>query len=208
MTKHGTASQVAGSYIELQAAVLRALPRDIDPDVALGWTQNSKSLARVLKSALTPNGKSSVGNFFLISCDGSHEASELVARGKYDQSNRQITNKLFPIRGHAPTERAIRMIELVEFDYNPTSEEVLSEFRRRGLERPTYEDALCFGIQHPKEQRQHVIVFLHELTYIDGNSVLLMLSTSADTIKRYLCLVTYDRRWQGNYVFAAVHKSE
>ncbi|MBI2033928.1 MAG: hypothetical protein HYT13_02415 [Candidatus Liptonbacteria bacterium] len=51
-TKHGTASQVTGGYVEFQAAVLRALPRDINPDVALGWTQNGESLARVLREAI------------------------------------------------------------------------------------------------------------------------------------------------------------
>ena len=59
-TKHGTASQVTGSYVEFQGAVLRALPRDINPDVALGWTQNIESLARVLRDALMPDGKSGI----------------------------------------------------------------------------------------------------------------------------------------------------
>ncbi len=53
---HGTASQltVDGAYVEFQLAVLRALPRDIDPDIADGWRNNGQSLARVLREALLP----------------------------------------------------------------------------------------------------------------------------------------------------------
>lgn len=59
MAKHGTASQVTGGqvtggYIEFQAAVLRALPRNIDSDVALYWTRNGEELARVLHKLLRP----------------------------------------------------------------------------------------------------------------------------------------------------------
>ena len=53
---NGTASQltVPGAYVEFQLAVLRALPRDINPDVADGWRNNGQSLARVLREALLP----------------------------------------------------------------------------------------------------------------------------------------------------------
>jgi hypothetical protein len=40
--------------VEFQLAVLRALPRDINPDVADGWRNNGESLARVLKRVLVP----------------------------------------------------------------------------------------------------------------------------------------------------------
>ena len=53
---NGTASQltVPGAYVEFQLAVLRALPRDINPDVADGWRNNGQSLARALREALLP----------------------------------------------------------------------------------------------------------------------------------------------------------
>jgi len=54
MKKDGTASQVTGNYVEFQAAVLRALPRDIDPDVAFGWAQNGEALAKNLRGVLIP----------------------------------------------------------------------------------------------------------------------------------------------------------
>ena len=53
MPRRGTAS-VSGDFVEFQAAVLRALPRNIDPTTASGWTNNGRALAKVLREALTP----------------------------------------------------------------------------------------------------------------------------------------------------------
>ncbi|OGM89382.1 hypothetical protein A3J77_01165 [Candidatus Wolfebacteria bacterium RBG_13_41_7] len=51
----GTASQqVSGWYVEFQAAVIRALPRDIDQDVADGWRENGETLAENLREMLIP----------------------------------------------------------------------------------------------------------------------------------------------------------
>ena len=51
---HGTALlHVDGAYVELQKAVINALPRDISPDVADYWRNNNESLARVLRESLS-----------------------------------------------------------------------------------------------------------------------------------------------------------
>lgn len=198
-TKHGTAFKVAGGYIEFQAAVLRALPRDIDSDVALGWTQNGEALAHALREVLLPNGKTS-GNVFSITCEGA-KASELVRLGKYDWVNSDITDKRFPIEPHAPVSSTI---ELVEFDHDPDSEEVLVEFARRGLERPSYEDALAFGIAYPEEQRKHPVVFLHDPVQAGGSRDVLVLH--GDDRGRDLDLDWFGSRWLRYDVFAAVRK--
>lgn len=59
MVIHGTASQlkVDGAYVEFQLAVLRALPRDINPDIADGWRNNGQTLAKVLREVLLSPGK-------------------------------------------------------------------------------------------------------------------------------------------------------
>ena len=94
-TKHGTASQVTGSYVEFQAAVLQALPRDIDSDVALGWTQNGESLARVLREALTPDNKPA-GNTYPLSVDYERSVEKGVKAGRYDWANSDINSRNFP----------------------------------------------------------------------------------------------------------------
>jgi hypothetical protein len=52
MVTHGTVLSVRGPYVELQAAVLKALPRDIDDDLALSWANNGEALARGLREML------------------------------------------------------------------------------------------------------------------------------------------------------------
>ena len=54
MTNHGTAS--IGLYIELQAAVLRQLPRpgEMTSEIVDGWIQNQASLKRILHEVLLP----------------------------------------------------------------------------------------------------------------------------------------------------------
>ncbi len=201
MPKHGTASQVTGSYVEFQAAVLRALPRDLDSEVTLGWTQNGESLARVLREALSPNGKTD--NVFSVICEGSYKASELVARGNYDWANDWITDERFPIQKHAPVSRTIELVKFINHD--PTSEEVLAEFARRGLERPTYEDALYFGIQYPEEQRKRPVVFLHEPVLLpdDYRGVLVLRGYAG---RRSLSLYWFGDHWGRDYAFAGVRK--
>lgn len=202
MTKHGTTSQVTGSYLEFQVAVLRALPRNIDPDIVLNWMRNGESLTRVLKDALTPNNKI-IDNIFRITCEGLCKTSELVKRGKYGWSDNDITDKLFPLQEHAPVNRRI---ELIRFNDSLTSEEVLAEFNNRGLECPTYEDALYFGIEHPEEQRKYPIVFLHEPVR-DQHDDRYVLILSEDASRRYLDLVNFfASNWFWNDVFAAVRK--
>lgn len=55
-----TSDLVDGRWVEFSAAVLRALPRNIDPGTALKWASNGKDLARVLRSALCSPGDSSL----------------------------------------------------------------------------------------------------------------------------------------------------
>ena len=147
--------------------------------------------------------------FALTILPGSHTASELVKQGNYDSSDDSITDKRFPIGENAPRTRTL---ELVEFDYDPSTEEVLAEFERRGLEPPDYVDALYFGIQYPEEQRKRLItVFLHEPVRVPGGNLMGtggygFLEISGNRTWRTLRLVLYPRRWSRTCVFAAVRK--
>ena len=143
------------------------------------------------------------GNTFSITCEGSYKTSELVVQGDYGWPDNWITDELFPIQKHAPVGRTI---ELVEFDHEPPSEEVLEKLAQRGLERPTYEDALYFGIQHPEEQRKRPVVFLHEpVLRPDGDRGVLVLEERAG--ERDLYLLRFDSRGRRHYAFAAVRPS-
>ncbi|GEM_PF-5692673 len=65
MSNRGTVS-VSGAYVELQTAVLKALPRNIEDEVALNWANNGEALTRFL-SGLCPSeqvAKTVEGIFF------------------------------------------------------------------------------------------------------------------------------------------------
>jgi len=140
---------------------------------------------------------------FSLTLEGVHATSELVRLGCYDQvDDGRITNERFPLWRHDPIEREI---ELVEFDHEPTLNEVLAEFEHRGLERPTPEDAFYFGVQHPEEQEKHPIVFLHEpVRSVGWTCYFLTLSKSG--VGRCLILYWLFDKWSRRYVFAGVRR--
>ncbi|MDO8470349.1 MAG: hypothetical protein Q7S63_00015 [bacterium] len=143
-----------------------------------------------------------IASVFSLTLEGSSKTSDLVKQGKYDWSDDLIIDERFPIQEHAPLDRDI---ELFEFDHDPSDGEVLEELKRRGLERPTYEDALYFGIKYPEEQRKRPIVFLHEpVRDPRGGLGVLVLGGLAGL--RYLRLDWLGDRWDRDYVFAGVRK--
>lgn len=214
MTSHGTATNYAlGQFAEVQATITRALPKALmgtDPKEVIRALQNGEQLERMLAEGLRSLQGGTLGggkviSSFAIRCEGL-KVSELVRRGGYDMVNDLITDESFPLEAHEPVTREI---EFVEFDHEWTSREGLNELRRLGLERPTPEDALCFGIDHPNEQREHPLAFLHEPVR-DGVLVLdsvLVLDGSLGGVGRYLFLIRFERGWSRNVLLAGVRPS-
>ena len=154
-----------------------------------------------LQSLLRGESFSDVG--LSILCDGSRKASQLIKAGGYDWHNDWITDERFPIKKHSSVRKTI---EYVTFNHDPSSEEALEEFRKRGLQRPSYEDALRFGAQHKEEQRNGPIVFLHEPVLApDGSRFVLVLDGGAGL--RSLFLGWFDYRWPRGYRVAGVRES-
>ena len=164
-----------------------------------GYPFNPEKLQEYLQNAI--EGRFGVSSF-LLTLDGSYSASKLIKKGKYDWFNDDITDERFPIQKREPIEHKI---ELVEFDHDPSSEEVLAEFKERGLERPIYEDAFYYGIKYPEEQRKHPVVFLHEpVLNPDGRRNVLVLG--GDDGERRLRLICFGYEWSRRCAFAGVRK--
>ncbi|TSC56844.1 MAG: hypothetical protein Greene071421_354 [Parcubacteria group bacterium Greene0714_21] len=138
---------------------------------------------------------------FPITLEGSLKTSELVKQGK-EWFDDWITDGRFPIKEHAPLDRTI---ELLEFDHDPSNNQILEELLRRGLERPTYEHALYFGIKHPEEQRKRPIIFLHEPVRGKGGS-LYVLVLREEAGHRGLYLYGFETSWNRGCAFAGVRK--
>jgi len=115
-----------------------------------------------------------------------------------------VTSENFPAR-HAGGPRR-REIVLLRFDREVATEEVVAAAVSVGLERPVYEDALYFGIQHSEVQREGPIVFLHD-PWIGffGRRDVVCLWENAD--RRELGLEGFDERWSPAYRFAFVRRA-
>ena len=140
--------------------------------------------------------------FRLTKIGDGRTTEELVRAGNYNYADPGINSRNFPVR---PAKRGVREIVLLEFDHDPTSEEVLAEAMKQNLDRPVYEDALYFGVEHPEVQRERPVVFLHEpWRYPGGYLSVLYLWSSAG--HRELYLSWFGSRWDCYYRFAFVRK--
>lgn len=122
------------------------------------------TLARV--RAFLKNGSATLvqaaTTVFTFMTGDKRSAKELLAAGNYDwvgdYARQFVEGKKFRLADKAEEVDIV----LVEFSHDPSSEEVLAEFAKQGLERPMEEDTLRFGEKYPDEQKKYPIVFLHE----------------------------------------------
>jgi GNAT superfamily N-acetyltransferase len=142
---------------------------------------------------------------YRISLGGRRSTEELVDAGGYGYAHSCVTSENFPVRPLAagPT----REILLVEFEREVTSADVLAEAVRLGLERPAYEDALHFGIEHPDVQRERPVVFLHDpwVGFFGRRDVLCLWENAG---RRELGLEGFDDRWGRPFRFAFVRRDD
>jgi hypothetical protein len=110
-----------------------------------------------------------------------------------------VTSENFPAWRRAGSR--VREIVLLRFDRNVTSEEAIAEAARHGLEPPTYEDALHFGVEHPEVQREGPVVFLHDpwVGFFGRRDVLCLWSNAG---RRELGLEGFDGSWSPHHRFA------
>ncbi|MDI6606786.1 MAG: hypothetical protein QME65_06580, partial [Candidatus Omnitrophota bacterium] len=187
-------------YMELLRAILDERARQIIKETtACKRVDDEETLKKAGREALL--SPTILGPFINI-CKGGLKASELVKLGNYDSVSSLMRDDLFPLDPHQPL---IRVIELVKFAHSLTSEEVLSELERLGLNRPTPQDALFFGINHPEEQMKSPIVFLHEPVEAPPGRFSVFVLYAVDG-KRYLGLDWLSIKWGQICLFAGVRQ--
>jgi hypothetical protein len=137
---------------------------------------------------------------YRIARAGPRSTEQLVEAGGYGYAHSCVTSENFPSGAVSagPAE-----IVLIGFDGAVTASEALAEAARRGLARPTYEDALHFGAEHPEAQCAHPIVFLHEpwVGYFGRRDVLCLWSNAG---RRELGLDGFDDAWSPRSLFAFI----
>jgi len=138
---------------------------------------------------------------YRITTGDGRSTEELVEAGKYAYAHSCVTSDNFPAR-HLGGKRA-REIVLLEFDHDVTSADAIAEAARLGLEPPTYEDALYFGVAYPEVQRERPVAFLHDpWVGFFGRRDVLSLWSNAD--RRELGLEGFDDPWRPGWRFAFV----
>lgn len=156
MKNHGTVSTITGNYVEFQAAVLRALPRDIDRKFVLEWTQSGKSLSRVLREALLESGRFSDLSYSIeVNYDETIEG--VIKGGTYDWYHPSISSGNFPSE-----ESGIDTIE-VEFIYFNriiSLEDAFLEIDRMGYRSLDIREFLALGKDPTRIQKKFPIVAL------------------------------------------------
>ncbi|MES2215784.1 MAG: hypothetical protein V4481_00625 [Patescibacteria group bacterium] len=148
-------------------------------------------------------------NSYTITPGDGRSAQELIKStqcdvGSYAQSF--LGSVDFPLTSTEKKEDV--QIVLVQFSSDPSTTEVLEEFKKQGLLQPRAEDTLLFAEKYPEEQGNNPIVFLHEpwMTPGGGKSVFILRQYGS---VRYLhmALAEPQNKWYAHHRFAGVKKS-
>jgi len=136
---------------------------------------------------------------YRIARGDARSTEQLVEAGGYGYAHSCVTSENFPVRGRG--EAGECDIVLVGFDRDVTAAEALAAAAALGLERPSYEDALHFGIAHPAVQQEHPVIFLHDpwFGYFGRRDVLCLWSNAG---RRELGLEGFDDTWDPRHRFA------
>lgn len=92
---------------------------------------------------------------FKIMVDYGKTLAEMVAAGKYDWVDSDITAEHFPVQGEGKKEKEVAFFH---FNRTITSDQVISEMDKAGYRPATIEELLVIGASQPELQRQFPIV--------------------------------------------------
>lgn len=136
-----------------------------------------------------------------ITVDYSLSLEQMIAAGKYDWSNSDITAKRFPLKGSGKSELEPK---LFYFGQDMSSEKVIAEMDKEGFRPCTIEELLAIGEQHPELQRKFPMVALGSVAELDGDRSVAYLGRNDS--KRKLRLHWFGPGWPDIYRFPAVRK--
>lgn len=136
-----------------------------------------------------------------IVVDYSLSLEQMIAAGKYDWKNDDITAKRFPLKGNGKVELEPK---LFYFGRDMSSDNVIAEMDKEGFRPCTIEELLAIGEQHPELQRKFPLVALGSVSEINGDHDVAYLHR--DDSGRYTNLDWFDSDWDDFDRFPAVRK--
>ena len=167
-----------------------------DADIYRLATPEGESLLDKIAALIVQAGKpieKLAENCYKILVDYGQTLQQMIANGKYDYANSDITSGNFPMTGNGKQEV---VVELVHFGRDMASDAVLKEFEARGLRAATLPELLAFGATYPEKQREFPIIALGSVWQDrDGHRYAPCLSGYSSG--RELYLGWYDYGWSG-----------
>ena len=164
--------------------------------------RQDRSLAEKVAEAFA-SAREAAKNIFRVTVDYSRSLAEMIGAGKYDWVNFDITAEHFPITG---TGKAEVNLVLVHFNRAMSTNEVLDDFKKRGLRPAKIEELLALGERYPDLQREFPIVALGSaFENPRGRRYCPFLWRVG--AERGLDLRLLERGWSGSFRFLAVLES-
>jgi hypothetical protein len=164
-------------------------------DVLEGRAQITPVNGEVLSTAISPEG------ILMLSVDYSQTLEQMIAAGRYDWKNDDLTAKRFPIKGEGTEEVEAK---LFHFGRSISSEDAKRLIEEAGWEVAKTEHLLAFGVKHPDEQRKFPIIALGSVGEVGGDRGVPCLDGSGS--ERSLGLRWWGYDWNSDCRFLAVRK--
>jgi len=143
------------------------------------------------------------GRVYPITVDYSMTLEQMIAAGRYDWVNSNITPEHYPLVGSGTVTLDA---QLVHYGRDMSSEAVLADLDQKGLRSATIAELLAFGAKYPELQRQFPIVELGSVAGVGGGRRVAYLDRCDR--RRGLDLRWFDRGWLARSRFLAFRKSQ
>lgn len=144
-----------------------------------------------------------VHRVFKVVVDYSRDLGQMIAAGKYDWTDNDITADNFPVKGEGRQEREVA---LFHFNRVISSNDAIKEMASAGYRPATIEELLALGQVQPELQRQFPIVALGSVCR-DPRGHRLVPYLCGSAVGRRLGLLCFDADWVERYRFAAVRNA-
>ncbi|MBI3589296.1 MAG: hypothetical protein HY093_02685 [Candidatus Liptonbacteria bacterium] len=171
-----------------------------DADFHAAVTEESPLIERFAEMIL----ESSKPKFptYTLSINYDRSVADGIAAGKYDWVNSDITQDHFPSKRNDTAEVGV---QLVHFERDMTTDDVLCELDKLGLRPAELPELLALGEKHPDLQREFPVVALGS-RWLHSHGRWLVPALARHDAERALRLRWVDVGWGGIYRFAAVSK--
>ena len=175
-----------GQTARFLASVATCMP-SLTSDVMQGWIDNPRGLRKVL-CGLNPPAESLVliDDVFRLTVDYGQSLEQMIAAGRYDWKNSDITKERFPIEG-----KGLAEFEARYFDFDISSEGAVDAIKQEDENNPwspaKIEHVCSLGSTFPDEQRKFPIIGLGSVAEVNDYRSVPCLYRGASERYLYLC---------------------